>query len=71
MRGSSPFATDFFAIKTLKYMRMNTINNHENQGCCVLLVELVRRWPLSPEVDGSSLLKAVLPEKKTLRVSDV
>ena len=32
MRGSSPFAADFFAIKTLKYMRMNTINNDENQG---------------------------------------
>jgi hypothetical protein len=48
-----------------------TINYHKHAFSCVLLVELVRRWPLEQEVDGSSLLKAVLPEKKTLRVSDV
>jgi len=34
-------------------------------------VEVVERWPPRWEVDGSSPVQRVLPEKKAPRVSDV
>ena len=48
-------AHQLFARKKFLGMRVAIINNHKKRESCVLLVELVRRWPLQREVDGSSL----------------
>ena len=45
VNSSSPSNPPFYTKNSLS-MNVYTINIHKNDDCCVLLVELVRRWPL-------------------------